>query len=99
MRKQKQIEIPSDEMGTSGYSKLAWKIWQQVKLPMAECEKIDRLVREQGYRKQSDGKWQFHRDGSGTCSECHFTQRRVWDYDNHQRFCGVCGAKMKGGAR
>ena len=56
----------------------------------------DHLV-SKGYRKQSEGVWKFNRDGSGTCSECHFTQRGVWDYDNHQNFCGVCGAKMKGG--
>ena len=50
-----------------------------------------------GYRKQVEGVWTFNRDGSGTCSNCHFTQKGVWDYDNHQHFCGVCGAKMKGG--
>ena len=50
-----------------------------------------------GYRKQSEGVWTFNQDGSGTCSNCHFTQKGVWDYDNHQHFCGVCGAKMKGG--
>lgn len=41
-------------------------------------------------------KWKLHKDGSGTCSQCNFTQRDVWDYDSHQRFCGVCGAKMDG---
>ena len=50
-----------------------------------------------GYRKQVEGVWTFNQDGSGTCSNCHFTQKGVWDYDNHQHFCGVCGAKMKGG--
>ena len=40
------------------------------------------------------GEWKFNSDGSGTCSECHFTQRGVWDYDNHQHYCGVCGARM-----
>jgi hypothetical protein len=39
-------------------------------------------------------KWKFNNDGSGTCSNCNFTQRSVWDYDNHQRYCGVCGARM-----
>lgn len=43
------------------------------------------------------GYWKFNSDGSGTCSECHFTQRGVWDYDNHQHYCGVCGAIMDGG--
>ena len=51
-----------------------------------------------GYRKQREGVWKFNKDGSGTCSECHFTQKGVWDQDHHQHYCGVCGAKMKGGA-
>ena len=40
------------------------------------------------------GRWELRNDGSGTCSECHFTQKNVWDYDSHQNYCGVCGAKM-----
>ena len=51
-----------------------------------------------GYRKQSEGEWKLHKDGSGTCSECHFIQKDIWDYDHYQHFCGHCGAKMKGGA-
>ena len=47
---------------------------------------------------RKEGKWKFHSDGSGTCNQCHFTQKNVWDYDNHQKFCGVCGAKMVGGS-
>ena len=47
-----------------------------------------------GFRLQREGKWKLHRDGGGTCSVCHFTQRSVWDYDNWQNYCGVCGAKM-----
>ena len=43
------------------------------------------------------GEWKLHNDGSGTCSRCHFKQRNVWDYDSHQQFCGVCGARMKVG--
>lgn len=39
-------------------------------------------------------RWKFNTDGSGTCENCHFTQHSVWDYDNHQRYCGVCGARM-----
>ena len=39
-------------------------------------------------------RWKFNTDGSGTCENCHFTQRGVWDYDNHQHYCGVCGACM-----
>jgi hypothetical protein len=51
-----------------------------------------------GYRKQKEGEWKLHKDGSGTCSECHFIQKDIWDYDHYQHFCGHCGAKMKGGA-
>ena len=40
------------------------------------------------------GTWTLHKNGSGTCDQCHFTQRGVWDYDNWQRYCGCCGAKM-----
>lgn len=40
--------------------------------------------------------WILHNDGSGTCKQCGFTQRNVWDYDNWQNFCGHCGAKMDG---
>lgn len=40
------------------------------------------------------GRWRLNNDGSGTCSECHFTQKNVWDMDNWQNYCGVCGAKM-----
>ena len=41
------------------------------------------------------GTWQLNKDGSGTCDQCHFTQRNVWDMDNWQNFCGVCGADMR----
>lgn len=51
---------------------------------------------EKGYSKQSEGVWKFNKGGSGTCSECGMTQKNVWDYDSFQRFCGCCGAKMKG---
>ena len=40
------------------------------------------------------GKWKLHDDGSGTCNQCHHTQKAVWDDDNWQNYCGVCGAKM-----
>ena len=39
--------------------------------------------------------WTLNKTGSGTCSNCHFTQANVWDYDNYQQYCGVCGAKMR----
>lgn len=40
------------------------------------------------------GKWRLHDDGSGTCDQCRCTQKNVWDYDNWQKYCGVCGAEM-----
>ena len=40
--------------------------------------------------------WILHKDGSGTCKQCRFTQKNIWDYDNWQNFCGHCGAKMDG---
>lgn len=42
------------------------------------------------------GEWILHKDGSGTCNQCRITQKNVWDYDNHQNYCGHCGAKMDG---
>lgn len=44
------------------------------------------------------GEWKFNKDGSGTCNRCRITQMNVWDYDNHQNFCGHCGADMRGDA-
>ena len=41
------------------------------------------------------GRWTLHNDGSGTCDQCGFTQKNVWDYDNWQSYCGVCGADMR----
>ena len=43
---------------------------------------------------QKVGKWKLHKDGSGTCDQCNFTQCSVWDQDNYQTYCGHCGAKM-----
>lgn len=40
------------------------------------------------------GRWILRNDGSGTCNRCRFTQKNVWDDDNVQNYCGVCGAKM-----
>ena len=41
------------------------------------------------------GTWKLNKDGSGTCDQCHFTQKAVWDFDGWQNFCGVCGADMR----
>lgn len=49
MNREKQIEIPEDEKGMSGYTKLAWKLYNEVKLPMVQCKDIDRIVIEEGY--------------------------------------------------
>lgn len=57
------------------------------------CSQIDRLPRADVVEVRH-GTWKLHSNGSGTCDQCHFTQRGVWDYDNWQRFCGCCGAKM-----
>lgn len=43
---------------------------------------------------QKQGSWILHDDGDGTCDQCHFRQKHIWDVDNSQNFCGVCGAKM-----
>ena len=40
------------------------------------------------------GTWKLHKDGSGTCNQCRFTQKGVWDDDSWQRYCGCCGARM-----
>ena len=42
------------------------------------------------------GKWILHKDGSGTCDQCHRNQSEVWDMDTWQNFCGHCGADMRG---
>ena len=42
------------------------------------------------------GKWELHKDGSGTCNQCNIRQKNIWDYDNWQNYCGHCGAKMDG---
>jgi hypothetical protein len=41
-------------------------------------------------------KWTLHRNGSGTCHNCHFTHNDVWDMDGWDEFCRHCGAKMEG---
>ena len=58
-------------------------------------------MEEMGFTNSSympkKGKWRLHKDGSGTCSECGFTQKYVWDMDGWQNFCGHCGADMREG--
>ena len=45
------------------------------------------------------GKWKLHKNGSGTCDQCRFTQYDVWDFDTWQNFCGHCGADMRNGGK
>ena len=41
------------------------------------------------------GRWELHKDGSGTCKRCHTKQKAVWDIDRWQNYCGHCGARME----
>ena len=72
-----------------------------VKMGLTEHSFLERME-EMGLTKSSTpytpkkGKWRLHKDGSGTCSECGFTQKNVWDMDGWQNFCGHCGADMRG---
>lgn len=43
------------------------------------------------------GRWELHKDGSGTCQECGCLQKHVWDMDGWQNYCGHCGADMRNG--
>ena len=71
---------------------------------LRECAKLDPA--ENTFSEAADaiadlqrrkrGKWILHKDGSATCSECHYWQNSIWDLDNQQNFCGVCGADMRG---
>lgn len=102
MSKEKQIEEMCDIMSNECYADC-------VETPLFHesrgiCDYVDcrsckqaRLLMHAGYRKQIEGKWKLHKDGSGTCDQCGTTQKNVWDYDNWQNYCGCCGAEMKGG--
>ena len=54
MGKDKQIKIPENELGMSGYSTFAWKLWEKGLCTMAEAEQADQIMRKLGYRKASD---------------------------------------------
>lgn len=54
MSRDKQIDIPESEMGMSGYSTFAWKLWEKGLCTMAEAEQADQIMRQLGYRKASD---------------------------------------------
>jgi NADH pyrophosphatase NudC (nudix superfamily) len=59
-----------------------------------DAARIANELIEANYVKQREGKWKLCDGGFGTCSACNFTQASVWDFDNYQRYCGHCGAKM-----
>ena len=54
MSRDKQIDIPESEMGMSGYSTFAWKLWEKGLCTMAEAEQADQIMRQLGYRKASE---------------------------------------------
>ena len=75
------------------YKQTAWErdtaIEQLRQIGKALGEKMDDIVRVKR------GRWKFHKDGSGTCSVCGFHQCDIWDLDDWQNYCGVCGADMR----
>lgn len=62
------------------------------RIKQEELAKLEELKAK--YEEPKVAKWTLHSDGSGTCSHCHFTQRGVYDQDNFNRFCSVCGYEM-----
>ena len=69
--------------------------WHQ-KIILGLLRASERYI-EEDVEKIRHAKWRLNNDGSGTCGNCGFTQVSVWDMDNSQHYCGVCGAKMDGG--
>ena len=69
----------------------------------SEAEKIARFViEEQGYRKQSDGKWEKFEGERFICSNCAKvfelgSTATIYDVKRMWKYCPNCGAKMKGG--
>ena len=60
------------------------------RLHVADIDQLPRVKYE-----PPRAKWRLSNFGKGTCSRCNFTQNGVWDFDHHQKFCGVCGAEME----
>lgn len=56
-----------------------------------ECRQAILRIRNQ---TEKIGKWTLHPDGSGTCDQCNYTSKNVYDVDNYQQYCGHCGSKM-----
>ena len=69
----------------------------------SEAEKIARFViEEQGYKKQSDGKWEKFEGERFICSNCAKvfelgSTATIYDVKRMWKYCPNCGAKMKGG--
>lgn len=81
MNKEKHPE----EMGASGYSKLAWDLYSiaDAHISMAQAQLIEKRLKELGYCKQIKGEWiehpHFNFEGgySGAnyeCSNCHYDE-------------------------
>ena len=70
--------------------------WYERCLKALDIAKMFEDRAERAEAIKSIGKWKTHKDGSGTCPFCHFTQKAVWNMDRWQEYCGHCGAKMEG---
>lgn len=66
----------------------------ETRIGPGDAMRIANNLIEANYIKQRESKWTLGSCGSGTCSACNVTQAAIWDYDNYQRYCGHCGAKM-----
>jgi hypothetical protein len=86
-----------NEMGMSGYSKFAWTLWKEARLPMATCEIVEQIIKELGYRKQTVGEWVKQGERTHYCSNCGHDATYTFD---GTEICGItcpfCGANMKG---
>lgn len=43
------VKIPESEMSMSGYSKFAWKLWDNGICDMQKAQRADQIMREQGF--------------------------------------------------
>lgn len=58
------------------------------------CDKCRQAILRMRNQTEKVGKWKLHPDGSGTCDQCNYTSKDVYDMDNYQQHCGHCGSKM-----
>lgn len=63
-------------------------------IPLSEVRKAIQMTPTADVVPRITAQWILHSDGSGTCTGCHRTQKAVYDDDNHQAYCGSCGARM-----